>query len=290
MAEDVEALHEEIRRLRAKVELLELRAAVVSQIGEEGVWDLNLETDEACFSPRLVAHLGYKEGELESTGTAFFSMLHPDDLPKTQAAFMAHLENKEPLYVADFRMRAKDGNWLDVQARGLAVRDENGKPVRLIGIQTDLTERHLQEREQMRNQELIAIQTEIIRSLGAPILQVWKSVLCVPIIGAVDEERASTITSELLDRVAATAARFVILDLTGSEFKAETAQYLGSMTRALRLIGAKGLMCGISPRTARTLIDLNLELSEVTTYRDLGDALRACLQQLQPTNELGKPV
>jgi anti-anti-sigma regulatory factor len=112
-------------------------------------------------------------------------------------------------------------------------------------------------------------------------LQVWKGILCLPIIGAVDDARAFDMTSELLDHVAKTSTRFAVLDLTGADFRRETVQYLGSMTRALRLIGSQGVFCGISPKTARILVDMQLDLGEVPTYRDLGDALRACLLRLR---------
>lgn len=149
------------------------------------------------------------------------------------------------------------------------------------GVHTDITDRRAREREQLRTEELIAIQSDTTRALGVPILQVWQGILCLPVIGSVDDERATEMTSVLLDRVASSSARFAVLDLTGADFRAETAQYLARMTRSLRLIGAQGVLCGISPKTASILVDLGLELGGVATYRDLGDALRACLLQLQ---------
>jgi PAS domain S-box-containing protein len=280
MTDEVESLREENRRLHTKLEDLERRADLVNQVSEEGVWDWNLQTGEAYFSRQLLKGLGYDEDEFEETGEAFFALLHPDDAPRVQEKITAHFERREP-YVADFRMRAKDGGWLEVQARGQAEWDAEGKPKRMAGVQIDVTEIRLRERERLRNEELIAIQTETIRALGVPILQVWKGILCLPIIGAVDEERAATVTAELLDRVVATSARFVVLDLTGAEFRGQTAQYLANVTRSLRLIGSTGVLCGISPRTAQILVDLVIGFDEVTTYRDLGDALRACLLELQ---------
>src|SRR5690606_34694031 len=105
--------------------------------------------------------------------------------------------------------------------------------------------------------------------------------LCLPVISAVDERRATDMTTELLDRVVQTAARFAVLDLTGAEFRPETAQYLARMTRTLALIGGQGVLCGISPQTAKMFVDMHLEFDGVPTYRDLGEALRACLLQLQ---------
>lgn len=275
---DEAELRAENQRLRAQVAVLESRAELVLEATNDGVWDWDLATDQAFFSRRWKALLGYEEHEVADTGTAFFELIHEEDRPRVQVAVEAHLERRAP-YIVEFRMRTKDGGWREIEARGQAVWDA-GKPVRMAGVHTDVSERHRQQRERLRNEELIEIQTETIRALGVPILQVWKGVLCVPIVGAVDEDRATNITVELLDRVAETAARYAVLDLTGAEFRQETAQYLASMTRTLRLIGARGVLCGISPATAKMLADMQLDFGDVATYRDLHGALQACLQQL----------
>ena len=281
MSEDpLAALRAENERLAAALAEAELRNSLVLEATNDGVWDWDLATDKAFFSRRWKGILGYEESEVEDTGKAFFAMVHDQDVPKLQAALAAHCEQREP-YVVEFRMRAKSGAWREIQARGQALWDDAGKAVRMAGIHTDITERRMHESERLRNEELIEIQSETIRALGVPILQVWKGILCLPIMGAVDDERATDMTAELLDRVASTATRFAVLDLTGAQFRSETVQYLARMTRALRLIGTQGVFCGISPNTARILVDMQLDLGGVPTYRDLGDALRACLLRLR---------
>lgn len=282
MTEDPAGILAENQRLEAALAELEVRSALVLEATNDGVWDWDLETDTTFFSSRWKAILGYDDDEVEHTSKAFFGLIHEQDQPKVQAAITAHLERREP-YVIEFRMKAKAGPWREIQARGQAMWNAEGKPVRMAGIHTDITERRLHETERLRNEQLIEIQSETIRALGVPILQVWKGILCLPIIGEVDNERATDMTAELLDRVAATSTRFAVLDLTGAQFRSETVQYLARMTRALRLIGTQGVFCGISPNTARTLVDMQLDLGGVPTYRDLGDALRACLLRLRDT-------
>ncbi|PRP91044.1 Blue-light photoreceptor [Enhygromyxa salina] len=279
MSNEVAALKAENLRLRAALDALETRGALVLEAANDGVWDWDLRTKEAVYSCRWSQVLGYADDEIANTIAAYFELIHHQDRARVQAAVDLHLETREP-YAVDFRMRTKSGSWLEIQARGQAVWTEDGEPTRMAGVHTDVTERHLRERERLRNEELIAIQTDTIRALGVPILQVWKDILCLPIIGAVDEERATGMTSALLERVAATAVRFTVLDLTGAEFRADTAQYLARMTRSLRLIGGQGVLCGIGPRTAKILVDMDLDFDDVPVYRDLGDALRACLSQL----------
>ncbi|PRQ01075.1 Blue-light photoreceptor [Enhygromyxa salina] len=275
----IATLRAENERLAAALSEAETRSALVLEATNDGVWDWDLTTDQTVFSSRWAGILGYEQDEIASNAAAFFELIHEHDRPKVQAAVEAHLERREP-YLVEFRMRARNGSWREIQARGQGVWDDEGKPVRMAGVHTDITERRQQERERLRNEELIEIQNATIRALGVPILQVWKGILCVPIIGAVDDERATDMTAVLLERVAASATRFAILDLTGAEFRSETVQYLARMIRSLRLIGAQGVFCGISPKTAKVLVDMDLDIFEVPSYRDLGDALRACLAVL----------
>lgn len=279
-SDELARLQAENRRLAAALTEAETRAALVLEATNDGVWDWDLRTDVAFFSRRWKEILGYAEHEVTDTGATFFELVHEQDRARVQAAIQGHLERREP-YIVDFRMRTKDGGWRQVQARGQAQWDAEGKPLRMAGVHTDITERSRRELERLHNEELIAIQNATIRALGVPILCVWKGISCLPIIGAVDDVRANDMTSELLDHVAKTSTRFAVLDLTGAEFRSETVQYLARMTRALRLIGAQGVFCGISPKTARILVDMQLDLGDVPTYRDLGDALRACLLRLR---------
>lgn len=276
---ELAALRAENQRLVAALDEAKTTIALVLEATNDGVWHWDPNTDVARFSPRWKAILGYSEHEIEDKGAAFFALLHEQDRPRVQAAIEAHFRRREP-YAIDFRMRAKDGSWREIQARGQARWDADGKLLHMAGVHTDITERTRREVERVRNEELIAIQNATIRALGVPILQVWKGILCLPIIGAVDDTRATDMTAELLDHVAATGSRYAVLDLTGAEFRNETVQHIARMTRTLRLIGAQGVFCGIRPTTARILVDNQLDLGEVPVYRDLGDALRACLQKL----------
>lgn len=277
--DELAALRAENQRLSAALAAAETRNALVLEATNDGVWDWDLETDEAFFSRRWKGILGYEEHEVANNGAAFFELVHEDDRPRVQAAIEGHLERREP-YAIEFRMRTKDNGWREIQARGHALWDERDNPVRMAGIHTDVTERRERERERLRNEELIAIQSETIRALGVPILQVWKGVSCLPIIGAVDEQRANDMIAELLEHVTGGAIRFAILDLTAAEFQDGTVEYLARMTRALGLVGAQGVFCGISPKTAQRLAAIDLDIDDVPTYRDLGDALRACLARL----------
>ena len=118
----------------------------------------------------------------------------------------------------------------------------------------------------------------LIAELTTPIIQVWHDMVCLPIIGSVDSERASRITGELLDAVGSRAIRAVIVDFTGiAVMDTQTVRHFTSLARAIRLLGARCLMTGISPGVAGTLVTLGVELGDIETMPSVQAALASRL-------------
>jgi len=114
----------------------------------DGAWDWNPQTDEAVFSKRWKAMLGYAEDEFAGTGQAWVSHLHPEDSDRVVRAVQEYFSSQDKLYSVEFRMRCKDGSWKWILARGALVsRDEQGRPLRMIGTHTDISERKRVENE-----------------------------------------------------------------------------------------------------------------------------------------------
>ena len=110
----------------------------------DGVWDWNPQTDEAIFSKRWKEIIGYAEHEFPNTGAAWVERLHPDDKVRVLSAIQEYFNGNTSYYVAEFRMRCKDDSWKWILARGMLVkRDADGKPLRMTGTHTDITERKL---------------------------------------------------------------------------------------------------------------------------------------------------
>ncbi|WP_221064630.1 PAS domain S-box protein [Methylomagnum ishizawai] len=124
----------------------EERYALVVRGINDGIWDWNLETHAAYISPRWKAILGFAPDEMPDAEASFFERLHPDDRDTVQEAVRRHLEAGEP-YKAEFRLRHKDGEYRWVLSRGEALRDAGGRPMRLLGAITDITERKRTERQ-----------------------------------------------------------------------------------------------------------------------------------------------
>ena len=125
-------------------------------------------------------------------------------------------------------------------------------------------------------------QDALIRRLSTPVLEVWKDVLAVPIVGAIDEIRSHVLLESVLTAVSQRAARCVILDITGVDVvDAESASYLVKVARAAQLLGTYCVLTGISSAVATKLVETGADLSGVKTLRSLNDGIQACLRILE---------
>jgi PAS domain S-box-containing protein len=117
-----------------------------------GVWDWNLETNEIYVDPNLKAMLGYADHEIRNHLDDWGKHVHPDDGEEVMAKANAHLEGSAPTYEVTHRMLHKDGSIRWFLARGTAMRDAKGRPYRVLGTDTDITERKQaeEEREMLR--------------------------------------------------------------------------------------------------------------------------------------------
>ncbi len=119
----------------------------------DGFWYWNLEdTSEGWLSPRYKQLFGYTDAEIPNTPEWWYANIHPDDLRATLQSLEKH--TADPQYPFDqlVRYRHKDNSTVWVRCRGFAIPDENGKPIRLLGTNTDVTalkraEERLKQRE-----------------------------------------------------------------------------------------------------------------------------------------------
>jgi rsbT co-antagonist protein RsbR len=121
---------------------------------------------------------------------------------------------------------------------------------------------------------IIDAQHQEILTLSAPLLDVAEDVLAVPIIGAMSEARAEEIMTRLLNAIVDRQVVRVVLDLTGLEsIETNTADHLMRIVKAIRLLGAEAIITGIRPAVAQTIVELGIELHDLTTRRTLRQAL-----------------
>lgn len=108
----------------------------------DGLWDWNIQTGKAFYSSRYKTMLGFSEDEIGDTSDEWSKRIHPDDAPDVFAALQPYMEGKLGSAKVEFRMLRKDGSWMWTMGRGMVVeRDASGKPLRMIGTNSDITER-----------------------------------------------------------------------------------------------------------------------------------------------------
>ena len=129
---------------RARVER-ELRRSqrrynLATVAGDVGVWDWNIATGETYVDPVLKAILGYADHEFANHVDAWFQAIHPEDLPHLVTERQRHLDGELPIFQVETRMRHRDGSIRWFLVRGTSSRDGDGRPVRMTGTSTDITE------------------------------------------------------------------------------------------------------------------------------------------------------
>ena len=144
LKENYEALIKEVVERKQVEEALresEERYALAARGANDGLWDLDLRTDEVHYSDRWKSMLGYNEDEIGTSRDEWLGRVHEKDRAMVEARLAAHIEGKNPHFECEYRIHHKNNSLLWVLARGLAVRDSDGKAYRLAGSQADITAR-----------------------------------------------------------------------------------------------------------------------------------------------------
>lgn len=131
-----------------------------------------------------------------------------------------------------------------------------------------------------QSQELAA-QRAIIQELGVPVMPVHEGVLVLPLVGAIDSNRALQVMEVLLEAITQHQADMVIIDITGvPTVDTSVANYILQATRAANLVGAHVILVGINARLAQTIVQLGVDLTSITTLANLQEGLEYAYRQL----------
>lgn len=128
----------------------EERFELVLEATTDGLWDWNVPTNMAYCSPTYYTMLGYRPDELKPATwkKVWLDMIHPDDRQAAMKTVQAHIEEKADSYEHEFRMRHKSGRYIWVYDRGrVTQRDQQGRPVRVVGTLVDISKRKEMEQD-----------------------------------------------------------------------------------------------------------------------------------------------
>ena len=126
-----------------KLALAQQNLATALQASKTGLWNWDLRTNDAFYSPEWKAQLGYQPDELADRIATWESLLHPDEREHAVKRVRNFLKSSQPHYENEFRMRHRDGSYRWIMAQGEKQYDANGNPVRLIGSHIDITEQKI---------------------------------------------------------------------------------------------------------------------------------------------------
>jgi diguanylate cyclase (GGDEF)-like protein/PAS domain S-box-containing protein len=146
-------------RLREDLFIVRERDQLVTNTANDGLWDYDYRANRTYFSPRWRAMLGY---DADEDVPNWQKLVHPDDLARVQAQLRDHLEGKTDLFESIHRMRHSDGDWRWIQSRIKARVGEEMRVRRLVGVETDITERKLYEEALFREKESAQITLQSI--------------------------------------------------------------------------------------------------------------------------------
>ena len=127
---------------QAEAALSEARWKLALDSTGDGVWDWHIQAGLEYYSERYKEMYGYSHDKLWQTSDGYTDIVHPDDLAQLQRDQQAYFNRETPNYSNEHRVRCADGSWKWVLTRGMVIEwDAHGKPVRMIGTHTDISER-----------------------------------------------------------------------------------------------------------------------------------------------------
>ena len=162
---------------------------------------------------------------------------------------------------------------MDGDAEGL-VREINHFTRLLDKMGLVMVENFIRSRE-----EIIRQQRAAMLELSTPVIKVWDKILTLPIIGTLDSRRAQMMTEALLQKIVETGSTIAILDITGVRtMDTLVANHLIKTVTASRLMGARCILTGVSPAIAQTMVQLGIDLTQITTRAQMADGIKLALE------------
>ncbi len=152
--------------------------------------------------------------------------------------------------------------------------EEYAKTIRaitkLIHLDTSLTINSFTQ----RTNRVIADQHRSLLEMSTPVTSIWDDILMLPIVGIIDSKRAQDIMHAMLNKIAETRAKAIILDISGvGVVDTAVANHLIKITKATKLMGCECTVSGVSPAIAQTIVELGIDVGTMKTTATLRDAL-----------------
>lgn len=154
------------------------------------------------------------------------------------------------------------------------LKDENGNVIGGLEFIVDIT-------ESVQYEKRLKEQSQTIREMSTPTIELWDGVLVLPVVGVVDSMRAQHMMDSMLNKIAETYSKVIIMDIQGvAAVDTAVANHLIKITRATKLMGCECILSGITPAVAQTIIQLGINMDNIKTKSTLSDALAEAFKML----------
>lgn len=148
LSETMNKMLASIRESQEELKKSELRWKFAVEGSGDGLWDWDLVHNSVFYSTQWKRMLGFEEDEISMNLEEWSQRVHPDDLDAAFEDIKRHLDGESDVYINQHRILAKNGKYIWILDRGIVVeRDDEGKPLRMIGTHTDITEQVRHEEE-----------------------------------------------------------------------------------------------------------------------------------------------
>jgi len=132
---------------------------------------------------------------------------------------------------------------------------------------------------------LIAEQMRTMSAMSTPVMQIWKDILMVPIVGTVDSSRSQEIMDAMLEALVRTDSEIILLDIQGvASIDSAVANHLLKITKAVTMMGCHCIVSGVTSHVAQAMANLGLDLGVVNSAPTLRKGLRMALATLKGIN------
>ncbi len=132
---------------QAQIQESEYRYNLAMKASNDGLFDWNLETNAIYYSPGWKKMIGYEDNELPNDFSVWEEATNPEDIKKLWELQKKLINKEVDRFVLEFKMKHKNGHWVDILSQAEVIFDDAGKATRIVGTHTDITERKLVEEE-----------------------------------------------------------------------------------------------------------------------------------------------
>jgi PAS domain S-box-containing protein len=128
--------------LRSSLEASNLRYEYVTKATSDAIWDWDLEKNTLYWGEGFKTIFGHPLGQARTDIGTWTAFVHPDDAGDVVSSILAVIESGETVWKKEYRFRRGDGSYADVVDRGFVIRNDNGRAIRMVGAQHDISQRN----------------------------------------------------------------------------------------------------------------------------------------------------